>query len=138
MKNLTAGLCVLMIVFSCKSTHYTPKNYTDIQLIAGTSGGVSGMIREYSLLDNGQLFQTKGITDEWKELPRLKKSLTRDIFTRATDLDLETIKFNHPGNMTYYLTLKRPSRSNTIKWGEPGAPTPEDIKAFYDFLMKIY
>jgi hypothetical protein len=138
MKNLTAGLCVLMILFSCRSTHYTPKNYKDVQLIAGNSGGVSGMIREYCLLENGQLFQTKGITGEWKELPRLKKSLTRDIFNKVTELGLETTKFSHPGNMTYYLTLKQPSRSNTIKWGESGSPPPEGIKAFYDYLMKIY
>jgi hypothetical protein len=138
MKNYLLLLCLLPALFSCKSAQYTPKNYGKSQLIIGSSGGVSGMIREYSLLDNGQLFLSKGVKGEWKALKKIKKPETHEIFNKVDDLGLATLKFNHPGNMTYYILIKQPPRSNEIKWGESGVKTPEAIKEFYNYLMTIF
>jgi hypothetical protein len=138
MKKLVAFISILLALLSCKSVHYTPKSYNESQIIAGSSGGVSGTIREYCLLDNGQLFMSKGVDSEWKAMRKLKKSTTRDIFKKAGDLGLERLNFKHPGNMTYYLVIKQPPRSNEIKWGESGISTPDSIKVFHHYLMTIF
>jgi hypothetical protein len=138
MKLILSVLSLLPLLFACKSTHYTPKNYTENQIVVGTSGGVTGMMKEYVLLDNGHLFLSKGLTGEWKELRILKKSTTKEIFAKAGELNLSTLKFKHPGNITYYLILKQPPRSNEIKWGEAGIVPPDDIIAFYDYLISLF
>jgi hypothetical protein len=107
MKLMMITLCLLPLLFACKSTHFTPKNYKGQQIVIGSSGGVTGMMKEYTLLDNSQLFLSKGIKGEWKELEKLKKPKTKSIFNKAAELGLGTMKFKHPGNMTYYLILKK-------------------------------
>lgn len=138
MKYFILLLSSLMALSSCKSVRYTPKTYTKTQIVAGSSGGVTGMIREYSLLDNGQLFISKGFDGEWKEVKKIEKKKTQDIFNKATAIGLETIIFSHPGNMTYYLIMKSPSRKNEVRWGETGVAMPEKVKEFYDYLMTIF
>lgn len=138
MRIILSLLSLLTLLFACKSTTFTPKNYTGQQLIAGSRGGVTGMMKEYALFDNGQVFLSKGINGSWKEMKTLKKSKTREIFNKADELGISTLKINHPGNMTYYLIMKDPSRSNEIKWGESGFTPPEGVTAFYNYLMSIY
>jgi hypothetical protein len=138
MKLKSAFLLLIPFLFACKATTFTPKTYKGDQLIVGSSGGVTGMLNEYVLLDNGQLFQSKGLKGEWKELRTLKKSKTKEIFAKAAELKLATVKFNHPGNMTYYFTLKQPPRSNEIKWGESGVQPPDGIDAFYELLIALF
>ena len=134
MKLILSILCILPLFISCKSTHYTPKNFTGAQIVVGSSGGVTGMMKEYMLFDNGQLFLSKGLKGEWKELEKQKRSKTKEIFSRASELGLINVKFSHPGNMTYYIILKQPPRYNEIKWGETGVTPPENIVTFYTFL----
>jgi hypothetical protein len=138
MRVIVYILCLLPFLYSCHSTYYTPKTHKGRQLSVGSSGGVTGMMKEFVLLDNGQLFLSKGIQGEWKELRSLKRSQTKDIFSKVEDLGLGTLKFSHPGNMTYYFILKVPPRSNEIKWGETGVSTPEGIDEFYDYLISIF
>lgn len=96
------------------------------------------MIKEITLLGNGQCFMSKGVTGELKELKEIRSSDTHKIFKKAEELELSSIKFNHPGNMTYYLILKTPPKSNVVKWGESGISIPPDIKEFYDYLLSVF
>ena len=91
MKLILTVLFFLPLLFSCKQAQFTPKNYKGYQLVAGTSGGVTGMMKEYVLLGNGQLFLSKGLKGEWKEVRKLKKSKTKDIFNKAEELGLGTL-----------------------------------------------
>jgi len=138
MKPFIMAACILVIMVSCKSTQYTPKDYPGHQLIIGTYGGVTGMMHEYVLLDNGALFLSKGIKGEWKPVRRLKKSETHTLFKTADTLGIDRIKFKHPGNVTSYLMLKDPSRTYEIQWGASGIPPPEPIKRFYDHLVSVF
>ena len=133
------SLILLIIMFTgCKSTHYTPKNYKGDQLVVGTSGGVTGMMKEYVLLDNGKLFLSKGIDGDFREQMPMKRSQVREIFSRAEELNFPAHRFDHPGNLTYYLILKNPSRSYLVKWGESGVTPPEGFNEFYQYLMSHF
>lgn len=107
-------------------------------LVIGSSGGVTGMIREYALLDNGDLFVSKGLEGEWKFLRKLKHSLVKPLFEEAESLALMSYRFNHPGNMTYYIVYKADKRKNTIKWGETGTEIRPEVKQFYDKLIATF
>ena len=130
-------LIFLMLLTGCKHAQFTPKTHKGAQLIAGSSGGVTGMLKEYVVLDNGQVFISKGIKGEWKETFSLKRSVTRDLFRKADALNLGSKRFNHPGNMTYYLALKNPSRSYELKWGEAGTNPPEGVEALYQEIITL-
>ncbi|MEI7895847.1 MAG: hypothetical protein WCJ26_02330 [bacterium] len=138
MKQILALFCLLPLLLSCKPALVTPKNHKGSQIVVGSSGGVSGMLKEYVLLDNGSLFLSKGLKGEWKEIRNLKRSQSKEIFQKAAELGLDTIKFRHPGNMTYYLKFKQPHKSGEITWGESGVPPPQSINAFYQYLISIF
>ena len=138
MKLILSLICIVPLLVACKSSNFTPKTYKGAQLVIGSSGGVTGMMKEYILLDNSQLFLSKGLKGEWKPVKNLKKSQTKEIFKKAEELGLGTLKFKHPGNMTYYFILKHPPRSNETKWGESGIVPPEGITAFYNYLLSLF
>ena len=96
------------------------------------------MIREYSLMDNGQIFVSKGITGEWKQLRNVKGSKVRGFINRAKDLGLDTLHFNYPGNMTYYFIYKSHKKANEIKWGQGDKPIPADIGSFYQEILNAF
>ncbi len=131
-------MCILPFFYSCTPTRFTPANYQGHQIAFGSSGGVAGFMKEYNVLDNGQVFLSKGMSGEWKELEKLKKSTTREIFNKSEALGLSTMKFSHPGNMTYHLTVKQPSQSNEIQWGESGITPPDGIAEFYAYLISLF
>ena len=132
------GFYLLILLFSCKPAHYSPKSYKSSQLIIGSSGGVTGNIQEFTLLDNGHLFMSKGLSGEVKELPKVGRSTTRDFFKTAHSLGIGSLQFNHPGNITYYLILKTATSKNTVKWGESAILPPAGIKEFHDRLLSEF
>lgn len=136
MKKIIVLFIAFLSLISCKTITYSPMNYKDQQLVVGSSGGVTGTIKEYALLDNGRLYVSKGITGEWKYLRKVKGAKVRDIFNKAEELGLDTMKFKHPGNMSYYLIIRTSKKSNEVKWGEAGEPVPSGIIAFYQELTK--
>jgi hypothetical protein len=138
MKLILTVMFFFPLLFACKPTHFSPKNYKGHQIVVGSSGGVTGMMKEYVLLDNSRLFLSKGLKGEWKEIRTLKKSTTKEIFNKAEELKLNTLKFNHPGNLTYYLIMKQPPRSNEVKWGESGISPPDGISTFYEYLITLF
>ena len=135
MLKFISALLLIFCLFSCKPAHFTPGNYKSAQLKFGSRGGVTGVFKEYTLLENGQLFLSRGVGKELKELSRRDKRKTRRIFRTAGELNLGTLKFSHPGNVTFYLVLKNPKKTNEISWGDPGFPPPPGIKEFYDYLL---
>ena len=135
MKQIFSLIIFTTLLFSCKTTHFSPKTYQGQQIIAGSSGGITGMMKEYCILDNGHLFMSKGIAGDWREMSPLKRSVTKYIFSRGEELHLEKMKFRHPGNMTYYLILKNPKRSYEVRWGESGTAAPDSVESFYHYLF---
>jgi hypothetical protein len=128
-------LLLTILIFSCKSTNYNPATYKGDQIVTGSSGGVTGAIREYALFENGQLFVCKGISGDWKALKNVKGSKVRAFFNKAKEIGLDTLHFNHPGNMTYFMIYKSQGQSNEVKWGKSDNPAPRNIQAFYQELI---
>ena len=125
----------LPFLLSCKPAHYTPATYKSTQLRFGSSGAVTGVIREYILFDDGRLFLSRGDGGVARELLKRSSGETRRIFRKTDELGLATMKFSHPGNISFYLVIKTPKKTNIIKWGETGVDPPAGIKEFYAGLI---
>lgn len=128
-------LALIALLGACKGTQYTPANLPERQLSFGNGGGFAAAYHEYLLLENGQLFVKKGITGEHIALPAVKKRLAKAWYKEASVLFSDSIAFNYPGNIYYFVQWKNADYENRITWGDPVHPDVEKMKALYDELM---
>jgi len=125
---------VSIIVFqSCKTTQYTPTDYPDPQITFGSGGGVAGIFNEYTLFQNGALYQKEGQTEVYNLLKKVNKNQAKQIFKTMTDLNLLDVKFDQPGNMSYFLKYKHKDKTHNITWSDGGQPN-DNVKTIYQIL----
>lgn len=127
----------IMAFFSCKSTQYTPMDFPEAQLVFGTGGGFSGIVTEYTLLENGQFFKKTSNDGQHKESKKVKRQVTKQLFNNYDFLKLGQIDYNHPGNLYYYITRKSGETEHTITWGDGSTPIDPNIKTFYRNLTQL-
>ncbi|MEM9823634.1 MAG: hypothetical protein AAF985_21290, partial [Bacteroidota bacterium] len=90
---------VLLLFAQCTAPRYShPNQYADEKITFGNGGGYSGLITEYTLLKNGQLFKKTTIDTAFQELPNLEASAVRQIFNNYHFLKLGKVFRNDPAN----------------------------------------
>ena len=139
MKLLQPFFLVTIIVclgFACTPTRYTPLDFPDAQIRFGSGGGFTGVITEYVLLENGQLFKKVSTSDDYEVLPKLKKNRTKQIFNNYHFLNLQTIEFNQPGNLYHFIQFKNKNEEHRITWGDNHMPD-QNVKLFNTTLQAI-
>jgi hypothetical protein len=110
-----------------------PKN----QLVFGAGGGFGGTVSEFCLLEDGQLYE-KTATTQYQRLKTIDKKLTKSYFARLDSLQLRHVIFNQPGDIYYYITIRRDKMDEyKILWGKADRPVRADIQRFYDTLLKL-
>lgn len=122
---------------ACKTQGYTPTQLPERQIVFGKGGGVSGEITEYILLENGQVFRSSSFSGKMVELRKIEKKQARQFFEQIAGLQLDKEKFDHPGNMYYFITYKTPDNPGKVVWGNRDNPVRENIQNFYDSLISI-
>ncbi|RMG86089.1 MAG: hypothetical protein D6714_04770 [Bacteroidetes bacterium] len=126
------------LFFQCKSQKYTPETFPERQIIFGEGGGFSGVVTEYILLENGQLFKHSSLKPgEYEPLKRLKKKATKAIFDRLAELRLHKFDIDHPGNLYYFIRITDPEIDHTITWGAADYVLREEIMDFYKSLRNL-
>lgn len=109
--------------FCCKTKRYTPETYQKSQLVFGSGGGFTGKVQTYTLLENGQLFHHNGINNLTQQMTTLSKKQTKQLFEKANDKELNNITLNDPGNMYYFLKLKKDGKeAYSFTWGGQKKP----------------
>ncbi len=126
---------VLLLLNGCHRQRYTPATFPGKQLTFGSGGGFTGQVVEYTLLENGQLFQNNTLTKEIKPLQRLDWKKRKWAFAEAEKLSLDKLSFNHPGNLYYFIQVKQGESSHRVTWGDPTATTPPALEDFYKQLL---
>jgi hypothetical protein len=128
-------VCLMFFNSTCQ-----PKNKLgDVAKVAfGSSGGVTAFKKQYELIASGKLTLIEGqITGNKnsKYVKTLSQKEMREIAKKLESLKLEEVKFNNPGNMSYFLNIiKNDSTKNEITWG--GSDTvPPKVREFYEFLL---
>lgn len=137
MKKTILFIIVIFVFSCCQTTQYaSPESFTGKEIIIAEGGGVSGQTTQHIVLENGQVFIRTTYPASLKELIKLKKKTVKEIFDRVGKLKIEETNFQHPGNMTYSLSLKSGQDLKEIKWGDPGFPVPPSILECYQFIRE--
>lgn len=129
---------LVLVIFACKSLRITdPLSYPGEQIILGSGGGATGIINTWYVYDNGQIFQQEGVSGELKYIKKLNKNSTKEAIKSVMALELDKQNFNHPGNMTKFISFRRPGITYTVKWGDPAFNAPEQYNDVYKKIMGL-
>ncbi len=121
----------------CKAPDYTPTELPTSQIAIGSGGGITGMVKEYILLENGQIFLKNSLVDTLSELPTLKRGQARKIYQEMSALSLDTVNFIHPGNTYRYICHRRENSETRITWGDLQHEIHPEIETFYEKLIEL-
>jgi hypothetical protein len=121
------------------------------RLVFGEGGGFTGEIQEFALLEDGKIVTrdkakpTKPDSGkmaqqpvvEYRILTKIGGDAAKSIFEKAKKLDLSSVKFNEPGNMSKFFNLfdGNAKTNNRIVWGATGKPIRAEIDALHKTLM---
>lgn len=131
-------IAVISIFYNCNSTkNIIPNDYKGKQIIFGYGGGFTGEIKEYILLDNGNLYLNNANTKEIKLIKLVDKKKTKELFLTLANLMLEKYEFKHPFNNYKFLKLKKGISTIEIIWGNPKYQPKKEISDFYNSLFLI-
>ncbi len=121
---------------SCKTTSLFPSDYPGDQLHFGQGGGVTGVVTDFVVLDDGRLYR-KGADKSYVYVSTWKRSFTRQMFSNYTTLGLDSVDHYHPGNFYYFIEFHAPDQEpHLISWGQEGYSPPEKVVVFYKVLFK--
>lgn len=136
-KVLILAGCISLFFCSCKT--YTIDDLPDTHLHFGNGGGFTGMTTEYMLLKNGQLFVREGRAGmgAWQELERITKSAAKDLYQTWAGNEQFRENINEPGNMYYFISMKRDSVEFRQSWGSGTFQPEAALKDFYQQAMEI-
>ncbi|MES2734131.1 MAG: hypothetical protein V4714_20455 [Bacteroidota bacterium] len=133
---LVFGLAIVFLS-ACQAQKYTPSDFQGKQLTFGSGGGFTGQVIQYTLLENGQLFQSHGLTKEVKELKGVSRTKSEQLFGQAEKLDLAKLDFNHPGNLYHFIHIKRGNTIQKVTWGSIQDKVPSEVEALYQELKAV-
>jgi hypothetical protein len=119
----------------CKHMRYTEYNLPKEQIRFGKGGGIVGIEKSYTLLENGQLFE-KVVNGGLRGLDDVKKKKAKNLFEKAQALGLAGMNFQYPGNTYSFIEVHKEGGYNRIAWGDNQHPVDPAVEEFYDKLME--
>lgn len=133
-----ALVAVVGFYSSCKTAKYTPMDFTKTQITFGTGGGFSGLVNDYTLLENGQLFKRSSQDDKFVELKKAKKKAVKQAINNYTFLGINELAVDQPGNLYYFIEYKdADGKTHRTTWGNGESPHEEKLKLYYSQLASL-
>lgn len=120
----------------CKNTKYTADQLPKEQIRFGKGGGIVGVEKTYTLLENGQVFE-KVINGGLRGLDGVKKKKATALFRTAETLGLAKAGFQYPGNTYSYIEVPLADGFNRISWGDNQHPIDSSIQNYFKALMEM-
>ena len=125
---------LVILIVSCRTTKNADK-IAEKSIGFGSGGGFTGQVIEYVIDGNGIFLKNDKLKSEISVLPNLKPSETRKLFKQLQTMQFDTIHFNHPGNMYYYIRLTESNNTHEVIWGDPNHSPPGKVLQFYQLLI---
>ncbi len=129
-------LLAFALLSACHPKHYTPGEFPGEQLRFGSGGGFTGAVTEYILLENGQLFRMDSRRKDTTEIAKLTKKEAKHLLEEAEELHLEKTTIEEPGNIYYFIGMKKKEEMHKVTWGKPDYTIDAKIEAFYKKLIE--
>ncbi len=137
MKQLNLAILLsLLCIISCKTQKESLDTYEGMILEFGNSGGFTGAIDCYRMMENGQLFKSND-GKNFTEITSMDKKVAEQMFENFETLGFNEMRINDPGNMTFYVSLGQGKRVQTLKWGGTSQIPDPNLKRFYTNLFKL-
>lgn len=128
-------LLVILLVAACSPPNFymieklPPKN-----LAFGSGGGISGLVTEYCLLENGQLLEKKRTI--YEQVKRIKKSEAQNFFQQMESFKNELSE--ETTEQYSFLTLRHANTpEQSLKWNKRGNAIAENVKKLHQNLMAL-
>ncbi len=140
MKNLHQFLLLVLIplLSYCSSPKYaTPSESPDAQIVFGSGGGYAGLVTEYTLLENGQLFKKTSVDETYGEFSKVDKQTVKQIFNNYAFLTIDKFKHNDPGNLYHFIEYKNQEGNHRITWSDNTPELENNLKVFFGNLKSL-
>ncbi len=129
-------LATATLFWFCKQQKYTVGQFPSKQLRWGNGGGFVGRETTFTLLENGQIFQTE-MPDKMTELQKTKAGKSKKLFQIAQALELAKRDFDHPGNIYSFIEYQEGDMVQRITWGDPKFPVDDRVKDLFAQLSEL-
>jgi len=130
-------LLSLTICFSfCTNKNYTPADYPKGQITFGNGGGITGAVKEFTVLENGAMFSKANMGAEYEALKKIDSKMVDQLFNNIKFLKINDIQLNEPGNRYYFIQVKGKDTDHKITWGG-GKDVPKNLTTFYNILNHL-
>lgn len=131
------GITILFFTF-CKTVSYTsPSESTGEVLYFGQGGGFTGILTEFALLPNGQIFKKTGANADFEILKKVKKSEAKQAFENYKVLNIKNLKTRNPGNVYFYIRHTNKEKTHEIVWGRGKDDVSSSVKTYYKILNRL-
>lgn len=133
-KTIAGLFLILLTLHACKSTKYASTDLPPTYFSFGDGGGFMGAYKEYVLLENGQLFHRDSIDKAFKELPVLKKRISKNIYKKLNEINFEEVERNSPGNIYKFMEYNKDGKRYRMVWG---SSEKKKVDEMLDSLYKL-
>ena len=130
-------LLILILLFpTCKTSKQAAKaDYVAIQF--GRGGGVTNDITTYSLYPDGKIWMKASFTNDSSFVTEILHEHVKNIYIKIEESGADTIEYQSPGNLYYFIHVHKHSKNNKIVWGDNNPPPTKEVEELYKDLMKI-
>jgi len=140
--NYTFGLLLLLICLyflfqSCKTVDINPESYEKEKIYFGGGGGFTGELKEYCLLESGDLFKINPSSRAAALSNNIKKSAAKKILNQIKAANFQDYNYDQPGNMFYWMKHQTKADSSYLIWGHPNIEVDEEISSIYKQLISL-
>lgn len=122
---------------SCKTGQITPEKYERSKVYFGNGGGFTGELREFCMLDNGDVYQINPSSREATLRDSKGKSLAKSIFKNIENMKLKQYKYDKPGNMYCWVKYHTESDSTYLIWGDESMEVNREVVSMYEELVEM-
>ena len=131
--RLFVGVLLIFLLFSCNKKLAADKMPTT-RIEFGHGGGFTGAVTTYFLLDNGRIYEDTTNNKAYLRINSIGKDEAAMLFAECDKLS--TLRTDAPGNMYYFVTIKK-GEQLPKRWifGDPATATPQELEALYKRLI---
>lgn len=123
--------------FTCASQKYEVSELPDLQVHFGEGGGITGAVKEYCLLKNGQIFAKNHFTKPFVDFKKVKKRKAKKCFKSIDKMDFTEIKLNDPGDLYFFIEYQTEDIKHKIIWGRNPHLVPQELTDLYQSLKLL-
>lgn len=109
-------IIIFSLTQSCTRKYNSPNDFNGKVLTFGTGGGFTGRLNQYSILENGQLFNVSN-DSAYLNLGSLDKVVVSQIFLNYTNFKFNTLKLDDPGNRYFFILDNFGTEKHKLIWG---------------------